>query len=171
MTNLAKKRALDSEFDAFLFAPIGEENNGMLLSVLSALARLDIDPWREAAELSRMPKGAANRRVMSLIAGLEIASPTPLEPETVAARLVALLPSVFVSPASSAALLAGGVVMGPRSVLYAVLFSLLLVVAMAGAQWTVARNDQPVKRGSPQTVSEIAKPKLPPRASQCCSTD
>ena len=143
----------------------------MLLSVLSALARLDIDPWREAVELARMPKGAANRRVMSLIAGLEIASPTPLEPETIAARLVALLPTAFISPASSEALLAGGVVMGPRGVLYAVLFSLLLVVAMAGAQWATASDITPVKRNISQTAKETAQPKSPPRASPCCSTD
>jgi hypothetical protein len=41
-----------SDFDAFLFAPVGEERNGMLLSVLSALARLDVDPWQEAARLA-----------------------------------------------------------------------------------------------------------------------
>ena len=54
-----------SEFDRFLFAPIGEEKNGMLLSVLSALARLDLDPWREAAELARMPKHTAKQRLTS----------------------------------------------------------------------------------------------------------
>jgi hypothetical protein len=46
---------LGSEFDNFLFASIGESRNGMLLSVLSALARLDLDPWQEAAELARLP--------------------------------------------------------------------------------------------------------------------
>jgi hypothetical protein len=90
MTHTSKP--LGSEFDAFLFAPIGEEKNGMLLSVLSALARLDVDPWREAAELARMPKTAANRRVTSLIAELEFASTAPVEPETVALRLIELLP-------------------------------------------------------------------------------
>lgn len=42
----------NSEFNAFVFAPIGEERNGMLLSVMSALARRDIDPWQEAARLT-----------------------------------------------------------------------------------------------------------------------
>jgi hypothetical protein len=41
---------LGPEFENFLFAPIGEDSNGMVLSVLSALARLDIDPWQEAAK-------------------------------------------------------------------------------------------------------------------------
>jgi hypothetical protein len=37
---------LGMEFDDFLFAPIGDDRNGMLLSVLSVLARLDFDPWQ-----------------------------------------------------------------------------------------------------------------------------
>jgi hypothetical protein len=41
---------LGSEFDDFLYASIGEDSNGVLLSVLSALARLDVDPWEEAAK-------------------------------------------------------------------------------------------------------------------------
>jgi hypothetical protein len=166
MTQPAKIWTLASEFDAFLFAPIGAEKNGMLVSVLSALARLDIDPWREAAELARMPKGAASRRVASLIEGLEIASPTPLEPETVAARLVALLPGVFAPSASSEALLAGGVVVSSRNVLYAVLFCLVLVVAMAGANWVLASYDPPMMRDSAFSASEIVQPKLSPRANQ-----
>jgi hypothetical protein len=42
-----------SAFDNFLYAPIGEDKNGMLLSVLSALARQGIDrkyvpvPWED----------------------------------------------------------------------------------------------------------------------------
>jgi hypothetical protein len=56
-----------SEFDDFLFAPIGEERNGMLLSVLSALARLGVDPWLGAANLTRMPKETATARMVSSI--------------------------------------------------------------------------------------------------------
>ena len=41
-----------SEFNDFLFAPIGEDKNGMLVSVLSGLARSDVDPWQEAAKLA-----------------------------------------------------------------------------------------------------------------------
>ena len=44
------------EFDDFLYAPIGADEGEMPLSVLSALARSDLDPWQEAAELSDLPK-------------------------------------------------------------------------------------------------------------------
>jgi hypothetical protein len=40
-----------SEYDAFLFAAVGEEKAGLPLTVLTALTRLGFDPWREAARL------------------------------------------------------------------------------------------------------------------------
>jgi hypothetical protein len=40
----------------------------MPLSVLSALARLNLDPWHEAAELSDLPKDTAAQRLAALIA-------------------------------------------------------------------------------------------------------
>ena len=41
-----------SKFDPFLFASVGEEIDGVPLSVLSVLTRLDLDPREEAAPLS-----------------------------------------------------------------------------------------------------------------------
>jgi hypothetical protein len=38
----------EREFDAFLCASFGEEMNGMALSVMSAFARRNLDPWQEA---------------------------------------------------------------------------------------------------------------------------
>jgi len=55
MTEMARCTSispLGSEFGIFLFAPIGKDRDGMLLSVVSALARLDVDPWQEADELA-----------------------------------------------------------------------------------------------------------------------
>jgi len=81
-----------SEFDDFLFAPIGEDKNAMQLSVLSALARLNVDPWQEAANLARLPGETATQRLASLISALPDDSSGHLEPGLIA-RLVALLPS------------------------------------------------------------------------------
>ncbi|MGO9740546.1 MAG: hypothetical protein ACLPN5_03340 [Roseiarcus sp.] len=44
MTHTALTPLLGREFDDFLFAPIGEDRNGTTLSVLSALARMEVDP-------------------------------------------------------------------------------------------------------------------------------
>jgi hypothetical protein len=83
---------LGREFDNFLFASIGEERNGMALSVLSALSRLDVDAWQETAGLARMPRDQATERLTALIAAAPMDLATSLSPATIAARLVALLP-------------------------------------------------------------------------------
>ena len=51
--------SLSATFNDFLFATVCEERNEMRLSVISALARQDLDPWAEAAELARMPADGA----------------------------------------------------------------------------------------------------------------
>jgi hypothetical protein len=81
-----------SEFNAFLFAPIGEEGNGMPLSVLSALSRLDIDPWQEAARLAKAPKELAAATLDGLIGRLPPGRWGPSDTRAIAARLVELLP-------------------------------------------------------------------------------
>ena len=47
------------EFDDFLYAAIDTDKDEMPLSVLSALARLNVDPWEEAAELSELSKDSS----------------------------------------------------------------------------------------------------------------
>jgi hypothetical protein len=80
-----------SEYDDFLLASMGEDRNGLPLNVLSALARLDIDPWEEAARLARLPLDAATLKLTSLITALPVGSSARANPETTAHRLVALL--------------------------------------------------------------------------------
>jgi hypothetical protein len=92
MTRSAAVSVLRSDFDEFLLAPIGEDRNGMLLSVLSALARMDMDPWEEAAKLAQLPAGTATRTLAALIAALPGGPPACRDPETIAPRLIALLP-------------------------------------------------------------------------------
>lgn len=84
--------ALSSEFDAFLFASVGEDRRGVLLSVISALARSDVDPWQEAARLARLPGSAAIERLGGLIAALPHGPAVPADPNAIATRLVSLLP-------------------------------------------------------------------------------
>jgi hypothetical protein len=92
MTPSAAISPLGREFDAFLFAPIGEDRNGMMVSVVSALARLDVDPWEEAGKLARLPGTALTERLASLISALPEGQPAHEDPQVVAARLAALLP-------------------------------------------------------------------------------
>jgi hypothetical protein len=83
---------IGAEFDKFLCAPIGEDRNGTTLSVLSALARLDVDPWQEAASLARMPSATAVMRLTALIATLPNESTKEFPAKAVVDDLIALLP-------------------------------------------------------------------------------
>jgi hypothetical protein len=92
MTHAALSPLIGPEFDEFLGASIGEDRNGTGLSVLSAFARLNVDPWEEATSLSRMPRKAAIVRLNALIDALPSGTAIDIPPKTIAADLVALLP-------------------------------------------------------------------------------
>jgi hypothetical protein len=92
MVHSASTYAHGSEFNGFLFAPIGEDRNGMTLSVLSALARLDVDPWQEADRLARLPRAAAAQSLAALVAALPNGPRGCLDSGLIAKRLVGLLP-------------------------------------------------------------------------------
>jgi hypothetical protein len=89
---MSSTSALDASFNDFLFATVCEERNDMPLTVVSALARLDLDPWTEAAELARMPADGAARRLTALLARVVSVPAAQTDRATLAARLVMLLP-------------------------------------------------------------------------------
>lgn len=64
----------------------------MTLSVLSALARQDVDPWSEAARLSQLPKETAIKQIIDLLEGLPRRTLGCFDLVEVSARLSALLP-------------------------------------------------------------------------------
>ena len=82
----------NSEYNAFLFAAVGEEKVGLPLTVLTALTRLGFDPWREAARLSDLPRETAARVFAVTIAMLPEGDWKASESEAIAARLVNWLP-------------------------------------------------------------------------------
>jgi hypothetical protein len=92
MTRYASASLRDRNSDDFLFVSIGDERDGMLLNVISALARLDLDPRLEAASLTRTPKEAATERMISLISALPEKTAAHRDSEAIAACLVALSP-------------------------------------------------------------------------------
>lgn len=70
MTLATATSALESRFDPFLYAAVREDPDRAPLTVLSILARLDIDPWNEAARLAQLPVEAAARALAGLISPL-----------------------------------------------------------------------------------------------------
>ena len=93
MTHAALAPLIGAEFDKFLYAPIREDRNGTPLSVLSALARLDVDPWQEAASLARMPRETAATRLTALIAALPNESTKNFSAKAIVEDRIALLPN------------------------------------------------------------------------------
>ena len=91
MTHPALAVLIEPEFDEFLCAPIGDDRNGTGLSVLSALARLNVNPWEEATSLALMPREAAVVRLAALIDTLPNEGTIGIS-ATIATDLVALLP-------------------------------------------------------------------------------
>ena|SRR5271166_97033 len=92
MTLAARFSLLHSDLNDFLFASVGNEQNGMPLSVLSALTRLGVDPWEEAARLAALPKALAVEAMASIVARLPMARPQPSGNLAISRRLVELLP-------------------------------------------------------------------------------
>jgi hypothetical protein len=84
--------SIGPEFNNFLYAPICEETNGTQLSVLSALARQNVDPWEIARQLTLLPRETAIRFLASMIAVVPAGPSTRPAPEDIAESLVALLP-------------------------------------------------------------------------------
>jgi len=85
-------RPLRPDLDRFLFATVGDEIDGIPLSVISAMTRLDLDPWQESGRLSSL----SNRKTVEQLARLIAELPglfRPLdEARQIADRLIQLLP-------------------------------------------------------------------------------
>jgi len=70
MTLRSLYRPLRPDLDEFLFAAVGDEGNGMPLSMISALTRLGLDPWDEAGRLSSLNKRDAIEQLAPMLAQL-----------------------------------------------------------------------------------------------------
>lgn len=83
---------LTARYNDFLFAPISEQANGIQLSVLSALARMNVDPWEEAARLEAMPLGEAEWALVATLSKVPGRTWSLSDAEGIAKRLVQHLP-------------------------------------------------------------------------------
>jgi hypothetical protein len=85
-------RPLRPDLDKFLFAAVGAEENGIPLSMVSALTRLGLDPWEEAGRLSSLAKREAVEQLARLIAELPDTRRPMAEARDLACGLVDQLP-------------------------------------------------------------------------------
>ena len=89
MTEISR---LESDYDDFLFASVCETEE-MTLSVLSVLARQDVDPWQEAARLAQLSRDQAVNSLASKIWKSNSERWSQSEASIAAVRLIELLPS------------------------------------------------------------------------------
>ena len=123
-----------SEFNEFLWASTGIDENGAPLSVLSVLARRGLDPWQEAARLTRLPVELAVAALADQISPPEAGTANP-DRLAVAGRLVALL-----RRRGATAPAPGPIAERPLTRRMAVV---LLVIALAGMIATQVLRDAP----------------------------
>ena len=83
---------LDGRLERFLFASIGASDDGTLLTVVSALARLGFDPWTEASRLSALPREQAEPALAAIVGSVPPMWCRVSDSEAIVSRLVKLLP-------------------------------------------------------------------------------
>jgi hypothetical protein len=80
------------DFDKFLYSVIREEEGGTSLTVLSLLARHDMDPWEAADQLTRVPWTEAAAQLSLLITTRPSDTTSPQVPDPIAIDLLTKLP-------------------------------------------------------------------------------
>jgi len=141
-----------SAFSHFLYATVGDDKNGMALTVLSTLARQNVDPWQEAAYLSRLPRETAMQRIRSRLETIP-GDPSLVDRTAIAERLLALLPGPRAMPESPGAFLRqlhAGIKRAGSSELSLVL---IYVILMSVGGWVFASSMEPAV--SAQTAQQV----------------
>lgn len=145
----------ETPFDAFLEASAGTDSNGIEVSTLSALARLDLDPWIEATTLALMPVETATTRLAAKLALVFGSAAERRRAREVAAGLIALLPRPGSTANPNAAL--GSTAPPPPAGGYSRAVILILLLSLVlGAQWM--RQEDTVADHTPGITSIQAEP-------------
>ena len=163
MTRSPSAGSLGPEFDPFLFAAIGADRNGMPLSVLSALARLGVDPWQEAARLTALPEATATLSLAALLAARPDGASADTGGGATAARLIALLPRRAGANTSPRRGLSHADATSEPQVQLPVILLLIFMACMLGVEALTASRRPPAQIGqAPPPASSTIAPKLPP---------
>jgi len=110
-----------SDLNAFLYASVGTELNGMVLTVLSVLARRGEDPWDAAGRMARLPTAAAADLLVENIVQMPMSPQALADAGATASRLILLLHAQTRTPRQNAGWSVGGSVI-PRWASWAILY-------------------------------------------------
>ncbi|WP_458756923.1 hypothetical protein ACSVBT_14230 [Afipia sp. TerB] len=136
-----------SDFDDFLFAVICEERDGAELSVLSALARSDVDPWEEAARISKLDVPAAEEALAAIVERAMVHGTSGQKAMTID-RLLRLLPGQRATGKSASDAMLSRTAKTPDLGMQMLIFlvgwwSFVMVVAAFAPQKTTTGADAP----------------------------
>ena len=148
-----------SQFNEFLFALIGQERNGMPLSVISALARLEVDPWQEAARLADLPRELAAAALDRLIRRLPAGGWDQAETPAIVARLIELLPRRAGAAGTEAAPSGSGRKAGAPAIVWLVVGALGAAALFGALAHGAQRSDGP---GVATTLIDAARSQAQP---------
>lgn len=153
------------EFDRFLYSSLGEDANGMPLTVLSALARMDLDPWEEAAKLVQLPKEVAVKQLGSVIGCLPNASNANIDPAYIAVPLIALLPRSVHRPHPLWRAFAHATPLKSPALVSTVLSVLTYVILMLFSNWWTQDLQSPRQRHLQSSATSAPTIEVPSTAS------
>lgn len=117
-----------SDFDLFLQAEVGEDVTGAAVTVLSAFARLGLEPWAEARKLASLRCDAAQARMNEHLAAMSDIPSLRRADGSVAAKLISLLPKR--APRHASDLPAAPMYNGPRVSVFWMVMALFSVLAL-----------------------------------------
>jgi hypothetical protein len=163
----SKPAFLGTEFNEFLFAPIGADASGTYLTVVSAFARLDLDPWVEAASLARLPGSIATQKLAELVSRFPEIPPVRVDSAKIAARLAALLPGRILGkiPAPRLSIQelhpAAKALMAPKFLLFLMFLTIGMMLVSQVAMTQLHPADQ-IKSASQTVIPHGSQIKLPP---------
>lgn len=92
MPTMDEMRQGGTPFDPFLYATVGEDRNGNIVTVLSTLARLGLEPWEAASDLAGLTRVEARSRLGGLLARFRDVPALGQDHAAVTQRLIDLLP-------------------------------------------------------------------------------
>jgi hypothetical protein len=156
-----KKSPLGSEFDNFLFAPIGEDQNGLILRVVSLLARMNLDPWEEAGNLASLPAQAAGRRLALSLDSMTDPSLRQAASETMVLRLLALLPRRATAAVAMPHTRVDAIVAPDAGIRLRTLVFIASAIVLLGAQIIAAHRFAPAQPGLATGPAVLTVPSQP----------
>jgi hypothetical protein len=148
MKSAGTNSSAGSEFDNFLFAALGEDQNGLPLSVVSLLARQNLDAWQEAETLAALSADAAAKRLALSLDTLTDQNLRRGNSEATVLRLLALLPTRASNTVATTGAGLGTVAGSAPGSRIGIIVFITSAIFLVGSQLVAAHRDSSIRPGT-----------------------